>query len=353
MRWLLWAALCLGACAPAEAEKAERWTIANALKPKSATADFGGWTPARLAVNGGDPLPFGEGNQFGSPGVVIQPGVADGVATPFIITEVWRNHPTPWVEPVWAPRDAAGQPVLDVKNVFSVNVDSSFYSPFWRLEYLLKDGVTPETFRSARDSLATSADITRRPGPLVLCPVVVESAALGATSSGPRDPATGATLAPLPLSTSWHEGEKLWYFDFGPGRFDERDQLPVVERAYFFVKLAGQPVLPVASVLPSNPKLHGFVQRVDVRLPPKAAVYVPSSRPELLTVMMNADVPVAQLAAGNDGVTARTLQVVLDKACLETGAIADCTWLDSVAAIERAALPTFEQPVTLTVGVLP
>jgi len=345
------------ACAPAELEKAEVWTVANALARKNVNADFGGWAPGRLVVQPGERLPFENAQQPGVPGIVIQPGVADGVSAPFVITEVWRNHPTPWVQPVWSPRDPNGPTPLGVRNVFSVDVDSSFYSPFWQLELLVTEGLTETTFRSAREALGSSPE--RQPGPLVYCPVVPLKFAdpsmrsvFASSIGGPRDPITLRPVPQMAASLAWSETRSIGYLDFGAGRFEQVGQLPEPARAYFFVKRPGDPVLPVASVLPSSPKAHSFLQRVDVQWPDGAAVYVPSSRPELREVLVALDVPVARLAPANDGVPERALQVVLNRACLETGAIADCVWLDSVKAIVDANLMTVEQPVQIAAGVV-
>jgi hypothetical protein len=343
------------ACAPAELEKAEVWTVANALARKNVNADFGGWSPGRLVVRPGERLPFENENQLGVPGIVIQPGVADGVSAPFVITDVWRNHPTPWVQPVWSPRRLDGR--REVPNVFSVDVDSSFYSPFWQLELLLADGFTDTSIRSAREALASSAE--RQPGPLVYCPVVPLQFAdqsmpsvFASSIGGPRDPITLRPVPALVASLAWSETRSIGYLDFGPSRFEQVGQLPQPARAYFFVKRPGDSALPVASVLPSSPKAHAFLQRVDVPWPDGAAVYVPSSRAELREVLVALDVPVARLLPANDEVTDRALQVVLNRACLETGAIADCVWLDRVKAIVDAKLRTVEQPVQIAAGVV-
>lgn len=344
-------ALCaVTACAPAELEKAEVWTVANAVARKNVNADFGGWAPGRLVVHPGERLPFEGGQQVGVPGLVIHPGVADGVSAPFVITEVWRNHPTPWVQPVWSPRRLDGLPTSELPNVFSVDVDSTFYSPYWKLELLVGDGLTGETFRSAREAL--NATLERRPGPLVYCPVVPGDLQFAGSALGPRDPITLATVPQMVTSPAWAEGRAIHYIGFGPSRFEEADQLPVPSRAYFFVRRAGETVLPVAAVLPSKPGAHGFLQRVDVPWPAKAAVYVPSSRAELRDGLVALDVPVARSLPANDGVASRALQVVLDRACLEQGDIATCVWLDSVDAVLAARVMTVEQPVQLAVGVL-
>lgn len=339
------------ACAPLEVEKAEVWTVANAVARKNVNADFGGWAPGRLVVQPGERLPFEDAQQLGVPGLVIHPGVADGASAPFIITEVWRNHPTPWVQPVWMPRTLDGQRVAEVRNVFSVDVDSTFYSPFWQLEVLRTDALTPETFRSARDALNT-ANVERSVGPLVYCPVLPPDVVFASSVAGPRDPITLRAVPQMYAALAWSEHRTIGYLDFGPGRFEQVEQLPRPARAYFFVKSEGGTVLPVASVLPSSPKAHSFLQRVDVPWPEKAAVYVPSSRAELRDGLVALDVPVARLLPANDGVGERALQVVLDRACLETGAIADCVWLDSVKAIVDASLMTVEQPVQLAAGVV-
>ena len=343
-------------CGPEALPPAQVWSVTNMLGRLGAEQqpDFGGWTPRRLAVPSGERLPF-EGVPSSRTGLLLQPGVSAGASAPFLITEIWKNHPVPWVQPVWVPREggaALTAPTSPLPNVFSVNVDSKFYSPFWRLEQVslaATEPLTADTFRTARQALAAPH---RALGALVYCPVVPAGAELaGAPSSDPKDPMTGAPVKPPPLNPAVVEGKDITYFGIGPGRFDVAEQLPVVSTAYFFVKALGGPVLPVAAVLPDGPKAHSFVQRVDVVLQPAWRVYVPEARPELRALLDEAEVA-SVVGTGSNAALPRALQVVTNPDCLAPGSSVACQWLDSVAMVESLTTTRMPQNVTLALAVL-
>jgi hypothetical protein len=350
--------LTLAACAPNEAPPAKLWSVRDMHEAKNLEADFGGWTPRRLVVPVGFPLFFEENAvTVNNTGMVVQPGVADGASAPFVITEVWKDHPVPWVQPVWVPRRRDGAVMPQLINVFPVSDDSTFYSPFWQLEVVVSDDFQPDNvgFRSAREALAMmSAPANERiPGPLVYCPVVPADILFAAGAGGLRDPITGAPLQRMDaLNEAWSEGERIFYAGIGVDRFPVSEQLPVASRAYFFVKSPGAAVLPVAAVLPSSPRAHSFLTRVDAVLPAKAGVYVPTSRPNLRGRLLGEGVPAPVPSLVNGTLEARALQVAADASCFTTGAIAQCVWLDSEAALLAAGVTLSEQPVQLAAAVL-
>jgi hypothetical protein len=349
-------------CAPNETPEAYLWSVRDMLEPDEREGgidqDFGGWKPRQLVVPVDQALFFEENESaLHNAGLVVQPGVSEGVSAPFVITEVWKNHPVPWVQPVWSPKRADGSTPLDLVNVFSVNDDATFYSPFWQLEVVVSDALDTGNpgFRSAREvfALMDKPGTTHTAGPLVYCPVVPADVLYAESALGVRDPITLALLAsPTAPKDAWAEGVKIKYLPMGVDRFQVSDQLPIASRAYFFVTRAGEAVLPVAAVLPASPKTHAFVTRVDVVLPAGAGVYVPSTRPALRARLIDAGVPAPLPSAANEGVTARALQVALDAECFKSGDIATCKWLDSEAALTAAGVVLAEQPVQLAVAVV-
>jgi hypothetical protein len=320
MRALLLAAVVLAACAP-PVEEAELWTV-KTFDERNAETDesLGGWLPAELFI---------KSDAAFSNGLRILPGVSNGVSAPYVVTEVWQNHPEPWVQPVWSPRNLAGERA-GALNIFSVDVDASFYSPFWKLELLKLDGTKlPATAREAIDSTAERAE-----GPLVVCPSVPDGVGLATGEKGPLDPATGDALALVEPSQGLRaDGQALHYLDFGPERFVmSGTQRLVVATGYFFVDENGHN-LPIAAVLPPEARRHPLLWRVDVRLPEGAGVYVPASRPELRAMLG----PLAPApSAANENALEFTLRAALNPGCFQT-ALASCQWLDRTSAIE--ALP--------------
>ncbi|MFT3713388.1 MAG: hypothetical protein QM817_37505 [Archangium sp.] len=366
--------LAVSACKENETPEAYMWSVRDMLTPDEDEGgleqDLGGWKPRQLVVPVGQPLFFEENELVvNNDGIVVQPGVADGVSAPFVITEVWKNHPVPWLQPVWTPRDSSGKQMPDMLNVFSVNDDATFYSPFWQLEdvrgpKLQKDNVG---FKTAREVFAVIDDesTTHQLGPLVYCPIIPENVQYARGSKGLRDPSSLGAVKELFEAFAWApnptgnpEAVKVRYIGMGVDRYQIANQLPVASRGYFFVTRPGGPVLPVSAVLPSSPSTHAFVTRIDAVLPATAGVYLPTSRPLLRERLLNESVSAPVPTLRNDNHPERALQVALDATCFSGTAtdggmdpdIADCVWLDSEAAIIRAGLVIAEQPVQLAIG---
>ncbi|MBL8909616.1 MAG: hypothetical protein JNM17_02825 [Archangium sp.] len=363
MKRALLVVLLFSACAEQEQTEASFWRVRDMWKPKNELADFGGWKPRQLLATVGTPLFFEENaasQTVLNDGLVVQPGVSNGTSAPFVITEIWRNHPTTWIQPVWVPRKLDGNAPPKGLNVFSVNDDSTFYSPFWQLEVVVNDELKDdnEGFRSAREVLAVMGDeakTTLVDGPLVYCPIIPDGVYVARNSAGVHDPVTGGTLDGLEQLTrneAWAENAQLFYGGFGAGRFTANGQLPVASRAYFWVTSEGEPVLPLAAVLPAQPKAKSFVTRVDMRIPPTAGVYVPSSRPDLREKLLNLGLRVPAPSPANANVDARALQVMLNPDCVTDAGISSCTFVDSEAAVFSSGVWTNEQPVQLAIGVV-
>lgn len=357
---------------PARAAKV--WTVqdfvekANKLDAKGLPLDFGGWRPEELVVEAGQPLLFPTGTQSGPRGLTLFPAVAAGKAAAFVITEIWQDHPTPWVQPVWMPRDEAGRPLDGVNNVFPVGIDSTFYSPFWRAEELLTEQLSDTTYRSARDVL--SARPTRRSGSIIFCPFAPGDTGFADDGSGTKDPMTLtlATLKPAPplvhpgwlplkLSEGWVDGQPVLYFDFGLDHAPADEQTLAEAPAYFFVRQAGDRPLPLAAVLPPDALRHALIRRVDVVLPPGAAPFVPPGRAALRALLLARDpsLTVPELVdPALDAFPQLVLRVAANPACFSApGFPADCDWLDSPARLEalRSDL-RLERQVQLGIGVV-
>ena len=338
MRWLGAALLVLCGCAQNDVPVAEFWR-SDAIAEDGGS--LGGWPRAWLATRVGE-TSFWEETPVTVSGFAVQPGVSNGVSAPFVITDIWKDHPTTWVQPVWEARTKSGAPLPEVKHVFPVNYDSSFYSPFWRLELVQTDALPAAPFTSAREVLALGPMVD---GPPVSCPILPEGFFFGRHEASALDPITLTPIAYVGEATldahAWVEGVLTHYIDFGPDRYTVtgNPQLPASARAYFFVR--GDTLLPVAAVLPGAPKTRSFLTRVDAWLPdgPTVGVYVPAGREALRAKLeaLGLRAPVPDAASAD--VPQHALKVTLDTTCFETPAgIATCKWLDSEAALQSAGI---------------
>lgn len=361
--------LSLVGCGSSSDEPAAKfWTVHDFLALKDATDEqgqplkLGGWHARELVVEGGRPLLFVPNAQVRAHGLTLWPAVSGGAAASFVITEIWQNHPQPWVQPVWLPRDSAGRPVSGALSVFPVGEKSTFYSPFWRAEELLTETVDETTYRSARDVL--SGRSIRRTGSIILCPLMPTGTGFADDGAGTLHPMTRApvTLKPVPpavhpgwlpreLSAGWVDGGRVDYFDFGADHAPAIEQTLQEATAYFFVSRAGERPLPLAAVLPADALRHSLVRRVDVVLPEGAAPFVPSDRSELRTLLEARELTVRPSQAG---FWDYALRVAANPDCFTgPGFPAACDWLDSPTRI--GALPSSArvvQPVQLAIGVV-
>lgn len=339
--------LLLLACGPAPGPLAKVWTPREFLARQAVTAPiFGGWAPAELLVTEGQPIPFSRQTQGPKEGLTVFPGVSEGRALGFIIVDLWQDHPEPWVQPVWVPATATAphEPRPRAITLFPVGLDSTFYSPWWRMQLVpVEDGVTLTTSKEVLDRRVLP------PGPLVLCPVVSPGTVGVAAAAGerPRHPLTGAPLVTPEHRGAFVDGATVTYLELGAERapFDGQRLL----EAELFVFVRGGAPLPVAAVWPPAPRGHGFLRRVEVPVPPGAAFFVPAARPDLRA-------PLGELAPmvspALDGFTEYALRLARDPACFEAATFpAACDWLDTHEKV-RALPGAVRRPVQLTAAVL-
>ncbi len=354
------AVLLLGACTPGDPGKeAKFWTVREFLKgqEKVPQRDFGGWLPSELLAREGAQLRFHGTTQASKAGLTIFPAVADGAATSFVITDIWADHPEPWVQPVWIPQDESGTRPEGVSVIFPVDVDSTFYSPFWRAEFFTSPVVTPMTYRSARQVLAATGE--RRSGAIILCPIVPADVGFADDGSGPKNP---STLQPVEVPSmpgaAWVDEEKVFYFNFGPDRAqaDVTGQDLIEVPAYFFVTSAGGKPLPLAAVLSADAKRHSLARRVDVVLPVGAAPFVPSNRDALRKMLQALDppIPVPLPPPERDAFPEFTLRVAGRPSCFtELTFPANCDWLDSPARLRQLPVDQLiERKVQMAIAVM-
>lgn len=335
------------------APPAKLWPVRDFVEKHDAGVDFGGWAPGELVRFEGESIPFRkDATQTGGPGLTWFPAVADGEVATYVVTEIWANHPQPWVEPVWAPYDENFERADDVWNVFPVDVGSTFYTPFWKAELLITPGLTAETYRDSRDVL-NAKGIERRPGPYLVCPFVTEGMGFADDGTGWKDP---LTLQPVTLGSGlrrgWVDGKEVSYYDFGPRIQGEGDMVRSKD-FYVFVARAGDKPLPLAAVLPTEPLLNALVNRVDVVLPEGSGVFVPSNRDDLRAMVEARGVSVPVVAPTLDVHAAYALRVATNPACFDAVDFpTSCDWLDSPSRLlQLTPDQRIARPVQLTLGV--
>lgn len=358
------ALLGLGACALESGKPARFWTIEDFgnVRP-DAGAKFAGLEVTRLIAREGDPLPW-RGAAAAKAGLVVWPGFSKGKARAFVITDLWDEHPLPWVQPTYLQvtaydatnpfaalvRRADGSPTA---SVFPVGTDTRFYSPVWRATLVeVPLGSPADLFTDAPSILATRYPLHQ--GPLVLCPITAMDAGVGVSvaesPTGLEHPLTRAPQEPIPGGRAFVDGREIRYLSPGLGRALAEDDGEVLEfPAYFFVAEEGDDVtpLPLPPVMPDEPEVQSVWRRHDVVLQPPMGVYFATDLPAIRDAVERVGVATRVQAAGGTVPRDFSLRVAKDRACFDAATFpASCTWLDGVAAIQ--ALPDSQRRPTGT-----
>lgn len=322
------------ACAPPPPPTAKVWTAREFFEKRAVTKPvFGGWAPSELLVTEGQPIPFTTRTQRANPGLTVFPGVSEGRALGFIITDVWQDHPEPWVQPVFTP--AFDTPPyerrFELPTVFPVGLDSTFYSPWWRMQKVpVPSGVTLTSSKQVLEAGVLPG------GSLVLCPLISPPTLDVASEAGQRarHPLTGVEYQPARKGLAFVDGEEVSYLDLGMERAPFEGQRLVESALHVFVNDDGP--LPVAAVWPARPDTHGWLRRVEVRVPSGAAFFVPSNRPDLRARLgsLAPDVDVSL-----DRFPQYGLRLVRNPSCFASPAFPTaCEWLDSEDVVQGLAV---------------
>lgn len=321
---------------------------------KPAETFFGGYPVSRLVVKAGAEVPWHGAEYDGvatvaqADAVVVHPAFAAGDVAAFAITEVWENHPDPWVEPVYQfveefdadnpfgrRKTSGGKPV---PGLFGVGTDSTFYSPFWRLQFAVA-GSDPGPFTNVHD--ITQYAMHR--GPVVICPIVPDGVRLSAA----RRPLSGDVFPDVAVGPAYVNGALVSYLDFGPNRQvanayeDGADGTVTAADLYVWVSLAAdgtRTLLELPPVLPAEAHEHAYVRRVDVVLGDRP-VFVPAALTALRAKLVAAGVTVPPAdPAISAAVAARyALRVAAEDTCFSAAANfpQGCEWLDDEARVVK------------------
>jgi hypothetical protein len=303
-------------------------------------------------------------------GLLVQPCFTDTQPCAFVTTEIWDGFPRVWAQAEYilvTGFDAAGgpKPLPGALPIFAVPPSARFYSPFWRVYYVLvPPGFNDETLHSIEQVLAANLPITQ--GPLELAAITPQQIEVAhPTGEAPVHPFTGDLLQPRLSQQGWSEGNLVFFVDFGPDRFRINDANSVVTEVALFrfalpaadgtpVDVGLPPVVgtgafraPKATDAPNGFPRYGALRHefLAVLTPhagePMPGVFISASRPELRAAMIAklgaAFVPQPSIEAEQLPQREQyTLRVALDGSCFVQGSFPDgCVWLDTQAAIEN------------------
>jgi hypothetical protein len=333
---MLWLLTFLGACSPQGLPVSKTWSIKDFAAKSNQHIDFGGFYSDALAVGPGQLIPFQTRTQSADGvGLVIRPAFVKTESAAFVITDLWFNHPNPWVQPVYSvlPNDDKS-----LSAIFPVDVDSTFYSPFWKRVFIEDAAANSGTYRSSSDVLSSKRPT--RSGGLVFCPI--SPGAVG-FAGGPAHPFSGLAVAAAKFGLAYVDGKdsQVKYLDVKGERYRANGQNLVESNAYFFVVGPRCPELPVPAILPNNAFEAGFLRRVNVTLPRSAVLAVPLAQQDqakqlLENYNLGAE-PECQLSSERlkaASVPSTSFFKVASNATCFNANDGGCVWLDSASAVE-------------------
>lgn len=342
--------LLLAACGETTPPLARVWTVREYVARRTDERPiFGGWAPKQLVVATGETLPFSTATQGPGQGLPVFPAVADSVSVGFNLLDIWQDHPDLWIQPVYIPSRPDGSVRVETSTIFAAGLASTFYSPWWRQTFVKLDDAEVPDFVTPYAALKPRAEAPLLGG-LVLCPIMPgpDFDVAAAENDSPRHPITNVALRRSNKRVAFVDGVATDYIDFGLGRAPWDGQVMFAGSMYVFITAAGV-APPLAVVLPSAPRAHGFLYRVEVPIPAGAKAFVPSNRPDLRAALGDLAPDVDPALDVNQH---RALQLVRNPACLTPQAFSTCNWLDSEKAVQVLEPSFRRKPVQVSIAVL-
>lgn len=302
------------------------------------------------------------------PTLQYKPAFSESQPMGYITTDFWANYPQIWLEPMYilvtawnASPPAANRLRDEMSNpsppIFSIGLQSAFWSPFWQTYYVEVPAGTPSTKYTSTKQLFDD-HLVMHAGPNRFASIAPDGLSL--PSSGDI---TAAILAWAPnvaaylgqnsvddivnsskTEFGWLDGVLVPFFDFGTDNFEADANQEIQDVPLFLfvrpdanggLKPAGIQnvggVAPLFSHVPgrvstSNRPQFGALWRLHfVTLPPTAGAFA----------MGNYTVAIGTGGSPTD-LAPMVGRVALDTTCFQNLAMGPsvCTWLDSQRAIE-------------------
>ncbi len=298
----------------------------------------------------------------------FKPAFSEGQPMGYITTDFWANYPQIWLEPMyilvtaWNTSPPAANRLLDEMGnpsppIFSIGLQSAFWSPFWQTFYVEVPAGTPSSKYTSTRQLFDDK-LAMHPGPNRFASIATPTLSLPSAADitnaiNARAPNVAAYLGPNNVDdifksskteSGWLDGVLMPFFDFGTDNFEANANQEIQDVPLFLFMRPDangvpQPagiqnvggVAPLFSHVPgrvsaSNRPQFGALWRLHfVTLPPNAGVFAMKDETDAIGR--------GGLAADLDTMVGR---VALDTSCFLNLAMGPsvCTWLDSQRAIE-------------------
>lgn len=298
-------------------------------------------------------------------GINVIASFAEGEPAAYLAPEMWSGWAPVWVQPLyvlvtaWVPSDPLSKFLPGSKPIFAVDTTSTFYSPFWRVEFVVVPASTnPTSLTSAKQLL--DGGFARHRGPFKVCTLSKRKYSVSTSAAGPAvRPLDGSTIGPVLFGDGFVDGESWQVADFGTDGFtvdanDIVEEVPMLvpsrRDATGAVTPLGLPTVlgvgPLFSgrraLAPRNrPSFGSWWRLVRWEVPASAAVLVTPDLTALKERFVGRGLKVPDLApevAARPDIKKYLLRIALDGACFQdaVGFPGSCSWLDSQARVEAA-----------------
>lgn len=302
---------------------------------------------------------FLEANGDGTTRPRVLPAFAEGQPAAYVVPEVWSHYEEIWLQPwyalvtAWDEKNPSQNRLKDADGkttppLYDVDVDSTFYSPFWKIIYaVVPPGTSPTRYTSTRDLL--NDHVPLHDGAPWIYSMRPNSVTLG--DGKPLHPILGNDVGNLSLGAgAWIAGSQKPYLNLGGNDFRYDAGLVVEPVALFWFVRRGAapetaPALPAvigtgplgtrrpAQLVGNKPTFGGLCRLTIAVLPPTADAFDPEAHPEARDALTAAMINPA-MYSGRVALNANKIAAT-DTACFADPTFpASCTWLDSQAAVE-------------------
>ncbi len=345
------------ACQVHDARRAPHvWTLPDldqALQtgaPVASGETFAGGLPATT---------FLEPNEDGTCRPRVLPAFAEAQPAAYVVSDLWSHYDAVWAQPwyslvtAWDEKNPSqnrlkGADGKSAPAIYDVDTDSTFYSPFWKVIWVVvPPDTTTERYTSSRAIL--DAKLPLHDGPPWIYAMRTDRVNVG--QSKMTHPALGSEVGSVSIGpNAWFEGVQKPSLNLGGNNFLMDEGLIVEEAAlYWFVRRGAANETAVelpgivgtgpaftrrpAEIVGNRPRFGGLCRLHLALLPPTAAAFDPDADPAVTQKLVDANLDPNAFrgrVAMNAAKGAST-----DVACFADASFpTSCVWLDSQAAVE-------------------
>lgn len=209
--WLLAVAAVVSGCNARLREERKLWNLFSleAALAAGTNIDIGPQVPGGIPATA-----FLTQDAAGNRALKVQRAFADEMPAAYVTSEVWVNYyDSVWPQPLYAQFLDAGTQVAGAPRLIDVGPESTFYSPFWQVNFAVVGDVPADRYRSTKQLLDSGPQMIS--GGMKTCPL------------RPLD-VVGTGLALPPPWDTWNSSIALQVIPEGVAVYDDEGNVKTV-----------------------------------------------------------------------------------------------------------------------------